>query len=187
MKKVKGMKVTVYDTGIEYCDPVSGYDEGRHYLLYVTENAKNGKTHYDFVLGVEGIAFWTEMFGLGDIDREEALAIAEENLCEHIVDYDEQLADAEDKTEMACDFYTRKYDFCKNALLSIYARTDMNCAYYESKNDDALLLNEIGVLRGISYAIEALLNENQMFNMIGLEGIEKRIKKQEELKKKMKG
>lgn len=186
MKKVKRMKVTVYDTGIEYCDPMCE-DNGRHYLLYVTENVKNGKTKYDFVLGVEGVGFWTDMFGLDDIDRDEALAIAENSLERYTEYYNEELADAEDKTEMACDFYTRKYDFCKNALLSIYERTDMNCAYYESKNDDALLLNEIGVLRGISYAIEALLNENQMFNMIGLEGIEKRIKKQEELKKKMRG
>lgn len=187
MKKVKGMKVTVYDTGIEYFDPLSGYDEGRNYLLYMAEKDNDGEKNYDFVLGVEGIAFWTDMFGLGDIDRKEALSIAENSLERYTEYYNEELADAEDKTEMAIDFHTRKYDFCKKKLLDIYERTDRNCAYYESKNDDALLLNEIGVLRGIAYAIEELLNEEQMFKMVGLEGLEKRMKKQEELKKKMRG
>lgn len=41
-------------------------------------------------------------------------------------------------------------------ITEILERTINNCKTYEKKGDDASLLNEIGVLRGIAYCLEAL-------------------------------
>ena len=39
-------------------------------------------------------------------------------------------------------------------LKSDYERTLNNCKFYESENNTSALLNEIGVLRGLAYALE---------------------------------
>lgn len=41
-------------------------------------------------------------------------------------------------------------------LLQLFDRTMTNCLFYESEGKTNLLLNEIGVLRGISYALEEM-------------------------------
>lgn len=41
-------------------------------------------------------------------------------------------------------------------LYQLYCQTLKNCEYYENENMLQCLLNEIGVLRGIGYAIEAI-------------------------------
>lgn len=40
-------------------------------------------------------------------------------------------------------------------IKSSFDRTMNNCRFYESKGDSLSLLNEIGCLRGLSYALEA--------------------------------
>lgn len=39
-------------------------------------------------------------------------------------------------------------------IRKVFIRTVGNCCWYESKGDKASLLNEIGVLRGLSYAMD---------------------------------
>lgn len=41
-----------------------------------------------------------------------------------------------------------------NTMLEAYNNTMKNCRYYEETNNNAALLNEIGVLRGIFYCME---------------------------------
>lgn len=41
-------------------------------------------------------------------------------------------------------------------LLKIFVRTLNNCRFYEKEKRRLFLLNEIGVLRGIAYALEAV-------------------------------
>lgn len=41
-------------------------------------------------------------------------------------------------------------------IKELYERTLNNCKFYERENDSKHLLNEIGVLRGIAYAMEAV-------------------------------
>ena len=40
-------------------------------------------------------------------------------------------------------------------MLDIYKRTLNNCEFYEKENKPLNLLNEIGVLRGVAYCLEA--------------------------------
>ena len=42
------------------------------------------------------------------------------------------------------------------ALVEIFERSKRNCLFYESKGKKVSLLNEIGVLRGVAYCMEAL-------------------------------
>lgn len=42
----------------------------------------------------------------------------------------------------------------KSALIQLYDRTMRNCLYYEKEGKKMALLNEIGCLRGIAYALE---------------------------------
>ena len=44
----------------------------------------------------------------------------------------------------------------KEEIRKIFIRTIGNCCWYESKEDKASLLNEIGVLRGLGYAMESI-------------------------------
>lgn len=41
-------------------------------------------------------------------------------------------------------------------LMDLFNRTLSNCEFYENENRTTSLLNEIGVLRGIAYCLEAL-------------------------------
>lgn len=41
-------------------------------------------------------------------------------------------------------------------IKEIYFRTWKNCKFYEEQGDTLSLLNEIGVLRGVSYALDAI-------------------------------
>ena len=41
-------------------------------------------------------------------------------------------------------------------LMDLFKRTLSNCEFYENENRTTSLLNEIGVLRGIAYCLEAL-------------------------------
>lgn len=41
-------------------------------------------------------------------------------------------------------------------IRKVFIRTIGNCCWYESKGDKVSLLNEIGVLRGLAYAIYAM-------------------------------
>lgn len=43
-------------------------------------------------------------------------------------------------------------------IRKVFIRTIGNCCWYESKGDKVSLLNEIGVLRGLAYAIYAMGN-----------------------------
>ena len=44
----------------------------------------------------------------------------------------------------------------KEEIRKVFIRTISNCCWYESKGDKVSLLNEIGVLRGLGYAIYAM-------------------------------
>lgn len=48
----------------------------------------------------------------------------------------------------------------RQILMNLYSRTISNCRYYKSKGMKNSLLNEIGVLRGILYCIEGILEED---------------------------
>ncbi len=48
----------------------------------------------------------------------------------------------------------------REILMNLYNRTLSNCTYYNSKGMKNSLLNEIGVLRGILYCIEGILEED---------------------------
>lgn len=72
LKKAKGVKVSVYDTGIEF-------DGGRNFLLYMVDDPN--EQSYDFWLGARGCGHIMEMFGLMKEDGLEfALETAEANL-----------------------------------------------------------------------------------------------------------
>ncbi|MBO5967292.1 MAG: hypothetical protein J6S14_02205 [Clostridia bacterium] len=47
-------------------------------------------------------------------------------------------------------------------LIDLYNRTYDNCVFFKDKGNDAALLNEIGVLRGIVYCMEAVLGEENV-------------------------
>lgn len=44
----------------------------------------------------------------------------------------------------------------KEEIRKIFIRTIGNCCWYESEGDKASLLNEIGVLRGVGYAMDSI-------------------------------
>lgn len=44
-------------------------------------------------------------------------------------------------------------------MIAIFERTLNNCEFYKDEGKEAHLLNEIGVLRGIAYCIEAAVGE----------------------------
>lgn len=46
-------------------------------------------------------------------------------------------------------------DHIQDRLIELYERTMRNCFFYEKEVMMASLLNEIGVLRGIAYCMEA--------------------------------
>ena len=72
LKKAKGIKVTVYDTGIKY-------NEGGNYLIFMVDDTK--KDCYDLWLGASGCGHMTNMFGLmKEYGLEDALETAEANL-----------------------------------------------------------------------------------------------------------
>ena len=52
-------------------------------------------------------------------------------------------------------------------LLELFDRTTKNCEFYEQEQDNAALLNEIGVLRGIMYCIESVMGEENARSVIG--------------------
>lgn len=45
----------------------------------------------------------------------------------------------------------------KSVLIQLYDRTMKNCLYYEKEGKKLALLNEIGCLRGIAYALECYM------------------------------
>ena len=56
----------------------------------------------------------------------------------------------------------------------VYNRTMNNCKFYEKENQALKLLNEIGVLRGISYCLEnegdtSFYNDNDFLHFIDLQ------------------
>lgn len=63
-------------------------------------------------------------------------------------------------------------------ISDLYNRTLENCLFYEKEGSDAELLNEIGVLRGIAYCMEAAGMSHLSEDFIRL------IEKQQELKGK---
>lgn len=44
----------------------------------------------------------------------------------------------------------------KEEIIKLFKRTLNNCYYYEENNKTISLANEIGVLRGLAYAMEAI-------------------------------
>lgn len=44
----------------------------------------------------------------------------------------------------------------KKEIIQLFERTINNCLYYEENNKTVSLANEIGVLRGIAYTMEAV-------------------------------
>lgn len=53
----------------------------------------------------------------------------------------------------------------KEKVLELYSRTYRNCEHYKEEGNEKALLNEIGVLRGIAYCLEAITGDN-LFNEI---------------------
>lgn len=51
----------------------------------------------------------------------------------------------------------------EDKLLYLYNRTMKNCRFYMENGKEDHLLNEIGVLRGIAYCMEAVLDGGNMF------------------------
>ena len=50
--------------------------------------------------------------------------------------------------------------------MAIYERTYRNCAFYRNEGNETALLNEIGVLRGIVYCLEAIVGEDNVYRLI---------------------
>ena len=74
LKKPKGIKVTVYDTGINYAEL-----KNSNYLLFMVDD--QNKDYYDFWLGARGCGHMTNMFSLmKEYGLEDALETAEANL-----------------------------------------------------------------------------------------------------------
>jgi len=51
-------------------------------------------------------------------------------------------------------------------LIDIYNRTYSNCVFYLDSNRRYELINEIGCLRGIVYAIEAIVGTANLYKLI---------------------
>lgn len=49
----------------------------------------------------------------------------------------------------------------KEKLFNLYNRTYHNCLYYKERNMEKELLNEIGVLRGIGYCLDAITGDKK--------------------------
>ena len=52
--------------------------------------------------------------------------------------------------------YCRLGGNARDTIIREYRQTMKNCFFYEQKGDKAHLLNEIGVLRGLAYAMEVV-------------------------------
>lgn len=90
LKKVNGMKATVYDTGIEFVDEIEE-DIVSTYYVYLFEDDED----YTFWLGIDPRMGWhmSEMFTLPKSahTKKEALAIAEGNLWNFTDSYKREL------------------------------------------------------------------------------------------------
>ena len=112
MKKVNGMKVTVYDTGIKYHDP-DGYLKNSNYLLYMVDDPDSKA--YEFWLGVRGIGHLTNMFGLmKEYGLKDALETAEANLLDRNCMCDVFNTELEQE-ELLCELQTI-WDYRKNGV-----------------------------------------------------------------------
>jgi len=71
----------------------------------------------------------------------------------------------------------------KEKLLRLYCRTYKNCLFYKEQGDEKALLNEVGVLRGIVYCLEAIVGENNVFMEINFCSFNEMIQEQNRLRK----
>ena len=112
-----------------------------------------GQPMENYILGHDDYGLRVEMFGLLTDQREESGFSREEmilkNIEDHVEDYEENYMVESQEVLPAPDAY-------KENLEEIFQRTENNCRYYEEKKKMNSLLNEIGVLRGISYAMESV-------------------------------
>lgn len=71
----------------------------------------------------------------------------------------------------------------KEKLLQLYSRTYRNCQFYAEHSENEKLLNEIGVLRGIAYSIEAIVGGREsLFQYIDFASFDVMIKAQNKLR-----
>jgi len=67
-------------------------------------------------------------------------------------------------------------------MMQIYKRTYKNCVFYKENGNNAALLNEIGVLRGIVYCIESVIGHKNAFELMCDKKFAELISEQQRLK-----
>ena len=95
LKKAKGMKVSVYETGLFYKDDEC--DTERPFILYMVEDDTEKFPCYSFLLTAKGIGHVTDMFGLpkDQNTKKEALDIAFGNLPDYTDIFEKELYEDE--------------------------------------------------------------------------------------------
>ena len=67
-------------------------------------------------------------------------------------------------------------------LMDIYNRTYRNCEFYRAQGNKAALLNEIGVLRGIVYCLEAIVGSDFVYQLVSFSAFKEMIDEQQRMK-----
>ena len=73
----------------------------------------------------------------------------------------------------------------REKLIRLYSRTYNNCIFYKNEGKMASLMNEIGVLRGIAYCIEAIVDEGTLFCYIDMNSFHEMIQIQQRLREEL--
>lgn len=67
-------------------------------------------------------------------------------------------------------------------VMEIYERTYRNCVFYRNEGHEIALLNEIGVLRGIFYCLEAIVGEKNVYRLVDYAAFVEMINEQQRMK-----
>lgn len=113
LKKAKGIKVTAYETGINYREDDTGFESP--FIVLVIDDPK--KEYYDFILTARSIGHYVSMDGhMKEYGLEEGLELAEANLLDgnmYIDMYYKELYEDELVAEIEMLWDSRKMAFAR--------------------------------------------------------------------------